>query len=198
MPRAVIFDMDGTLTEPLLDFDRIRSELGLPRGVPVLEAMESFDQPRRRSAEEVLRRHELDAIHQATLADGCAELLARLDHHGVPYAILTRSIREAVELLAARFGLRFAAVHTREDGAPKPSPEGVRVLCRALGVRPAETLAVGDYKYDIIAGRRAGCRTALVRAAPPQDLADWGPPDLVVGSLRELLPLWPVPVETQS
>ena len=29
MPRAVLFDMDGTLTEPLLDFARINSEMGI-------------------------------------------------------------------------------------------------------------------------------------------------------------------------
>ena len=27
-PRAVIFDLDGTLTEPVLDFDAIRAEIG--------------------------------------------------------------------------------------------------------------------------------------------------------------------------
>ena len=36
--RAVIFDMDGTLTKPCLDFDAIRAEMGLS-GEPILEAM---------------------------------------------------------------------------------------------------------------------------------------------------------------
>jgi len=31
-PRAVIFDLDGTLTEPLLDFDAMRAEIGLAPG----------------------------------------------------------------------------------------------------------------------------------------------------------------------
>ena len=31
-----------------------------------------------------------------------------------------------------------------------------------MGVAPAHTLAVGDYKYDVMAGRDAGCRTVLV------------------------------------
>ena len=61
-----------------------------------------------------------------------------------------------------------------------------------MGVAPAETLAVGDYKYDVIAGRDAGCRTVLVSREPlaAHELADWGSPDLVVESLRELLPLF--------
>ena len=39
-PRAVIFDLDGTLTEPVLDFDAMRAEIGLPEGVPILEQLD--------------------------------------------------------------------------------------------------------------------------------------------------------------
>jgi HAD superfamily hydrolase (TIGR01509 family) len=189
-PSAVIFDLDGTLTRPLLDFEVIRREVGIAPGLPILEAMEGWAPARRARAEEILRRHELDAIAAATLADGCEELLALLAARGIPTAILTRNVREAVAAFTRRFNLRFHAVYTREDGPPKPSPHGALALCRALGTPPEDTLAVGDYKYDVIAGRDAGCRTILVRHAPPEDLAAWGPPDRVVASLRELLPLW--------
>ena len=65
-------------------------------------------------------------------------------------------------------------------------------LCEKLGARPEETLTVGDYKFDVIAGRRAGCRTVLLRAEPlpPEERARMGRPDLVVASLRELLPMF--------
>lgn len=189
-PRAVIFDLDGTLTEPLLDFEAIRRELGIASGLPILEALAHFDPPARASAEEILRRHELDAIRAATLADGCLELLARLAASAVPTAILTRNVRDAVGEFERRFGLRFSAIYTREDGPAKPSPHGARALCVALDVAPADVLVVGDYKFDILAGRDAGCRTALVTTELPADLAAWGPPDLIVRSLRELMPLW--------
>lgn len=189
-PRAVIFDLDGTLTEPLLDFEAIRREIGIAPGLPILEALEGRDQAFREWAEGILRRHELDAIAAATLADGCVELLALLEARGIPTAILTRNMREAVDAFIRRFGFHFRAVFTREDGPPKPSPRGALALCEALGFPGAQTLAVGDYKYDVIAARGAGCRTALVRHPPPLDLDEWGTPDLVVSSLRELLPLW--------
>ena len=108
-------------------------------------------------------------------------------------AILTRNVREVVDTFARMFAFQFHAVYTREDGPPKPSPAGALSLCRAMGVAPAQTLAVGDYKYDVIRpGRDAGCRTVLVSPTPTRDAraADWGSPDLVVKSLRELLPLF--------
>jgi HAD superfamily hydrolase (TIGR01509 family) len=138
----------------------------------------------------ILRRHEGAAIEQAVLADGCLELLERLRARRVPHGILTRNTREAVERFSARFGLSFASCYTREDGPPKPSPAGVLALCERFGVPPAEVLTVGDFKFDVLAGRAAGCRTVLVTPEPPANLDEWGPPDLVVGSLRELLPIW--------
>jgi HAD superfamily hydrolase (TIGR01509 family) len=191
-PRAVIFDLDGTLIHSALDFDAMRAEIGLRPGLPILEQLEGADAALRARAEEIMRRHERAAVAGATLTDGCAELLERLAALGVPIAILTRNVREVVDTVARSFALRFHSAYTREDGPPKPSPHGVLALCTALGVTPADALAVGDYKFDIIAGRRAGCRTALLSARDlgADELPDWGPPDLVIRSLRELLPMF--------
>jgi phosphoglycolate phosphatase-like HAD superfamily hydrolase len=209
-PRAVIFDMDGTLTEPLLDFDAIRAEIGLQPGLPILEQLAAGDEALRARGEEIMRRHERDAIASATLADGCVELLDRLCAAGVPCAILTRNVREVVESFVRKFDLGAAFAHgggprpvshdesapliiaayTREDGPPKPAPDGVLHLCRAMHVAPADTLVVGDYTFDIVAGRAAGCRTALVTAEAIDDAEAWGAPDMIVRSLRQLIPLW--------
>ena len=111
-PRAVIFDLDGTLTEPLLDFDLIRTEIGLPPG-PILEQLVALGAEERARAEVILRRHEITAIEQAVLADGCEELLAFLRQEGIPHGILTRNMRVAVDHFCQRFGFSFAASYTR-------------------------------------------------------------------------------------
>jgi HAD superfamily hydrolase (TIGR01509 family) len=191
-PRAVIFDLDGTLAESSLDFDAIRAEIGLLPELPILEQLSGASPAERARAETIMRRHELAAITDATLTDGCAELLAHLAAREIPIGILTRNIREVVAHFARAFGFRFHGVFTREDGPPKPSPVGVLALCEKLGTRPEDTLTVGDYKFDIEAGRRAGCRTVLLRREPLSagEHAAWGAPDLVVHSLRELLRLF--------
>ena len=192
LPRAVIFDLDGTLADSLLDFDAIREEIGLQPGLPILEQLADATPAELERAEAIMRRHERAAIAGATLTDGCADLLGHLAGLQIPIGILTRNIREVVTHFARAFDFRFQAVYTREDGPPKPSPVGVLALCEKLGAPPSETLTVGDYKFDVLAGRRAGCRTVLLRAEPlaPADHEDWGAPDLVVASLRELLPLF--------
>ena len=192
-PHGVIFDLDGTLTEPLLDFEAIRREVGIASGLPILEALESFDASARERAEVILRRHEMDAIRAATLADGCRDLLAELSARRIPVAILTRNVRDAVEDFLRRFDVRVVAAYTREDGPPKPSPAGVLALCHAFGLPPRQVWMVGDYKYDVIAGREAGCPTALVLSPVPVDLEDWGAPDVAVPSLRVLAQTWWAP-----
>ncbi len=42
LPRAMLFDMDGTLTAPFLDFDRIKSEMGIGNQ-PILEAIAKLE-----------------------------------------------------------------------------------------------------------------------------------------------------------
>jgi HAD superfamily hydrolase (TIGR01549 family) len=189
-PHGVIFDLDGTLTEPLLDFEAIRRDIGIASGLPILEALEAFQGEARARAEVILRRHEMDAIRAATLAQGCADLLDELARRRIPVAILTRNVRDAVDEFVRRFDVRVVAVYTREDGPPKPSPAGVLSLCRTLELAPRDVWMVGDYKFDVIAGRDAGCRTALVLAPVPADLDDWGGPDIAVPSLRALAAVW--------
>ena len=94
----------------------------------------------------------------------------------IPIAILTRNVREVVETFARMFTSHFHAVYTREDGPPKPSPEGALSLCRGDGRGAVGTLAVGGSEYIVIAGRDAGCRTVLVdrEGLAAHELVEWG------------------------
>ncbi len=47
LAEAFLFDMDGTLTEPLLDFPRIKAEMGIGNR-PILEALAEMDDSARR------------------------------------------------------------------------------------------------------------------------------------------------------
>src|SRR5690606_3977078 len=53
----------------------------------------------------------------------------------------------------------------RERCAPKPDPAGVRMLMSAWGAAPEHTVMVGDYLFDMQAGRAAGAMTVLFRGS---------------------------------
>ena len=184
---AVIFDLDGTLTKPYLDFDAIRREIGIAQG-PILEAIAQMDSEGRRDAEVILLRHEWDAANNGTLSVGAGETVAECRARGYGVAILTRNTRAVVDYILAEHGFVVDAIRTREDGPIKPSAEPVLSICRELQADPTHSWMVGDYLFDILSGKAAGTRTVLMigEGAEPAYAKQ---ADYVIQSLSELLAL---------
>ena len=167
LPSAVLFDMDGTLTCPMLDFPRIKAEMGIGAR-PILEALSEMDHDTRRAAEAVLLRHEEEAAIGSALNSGCRELLDWLARRDVRTALITRNSRASVTTVLRRHELRVDVTIAREDAAPKPDPQPLRLACEQLGVHPQETWMVGDGQYDVEAGLAAGIRTVWVSHGRPR------------------------------
>lgn len=167
--RAVIFDLDGTLTLPFLDFDAIRREIGVPvhPRTPLLEALDRMAPEARAAAEAILHRHEDLAARSSELQDGAAEVIAAIRRHGIPVALLTRNSRSSVKTVLARHGLAVDCICTREDGPVKPAPDSVLAICDRFHVSPKSAWVVGDYLFDLQAGNAAGAITVLMIGDSP-------------------------------
>ena len=161
-----IFDMDGTLTVAVHDFDAIRDALGLEPRKPILEQLALLPSARARELFARLDALELDLARGARAAEGAIELLATLEARGARLGILTRnSHATALETLRATGLERFFAperIIDRDAAEPKPHPAGIHVLLRAWGARAEDAVMVGDYQYDLLAGRAAGTATIYV------------------------------------
>jgi HAD superfamily hydrolase (TIGR01509 family) len=184
---AVVFDMDGTLTRPLLDFEKIRKEIGVgPQ--PILEQLDTMTPAERVRAMEILDRHEAEAAEKSELYDGTCEALAALRDAHVLLGLMTRNSRESVRTVLRKHNLVFDAVRSREDGAIKPAPDGLLSLLAEFGVPPANAWMVGDFKFDLECGRAAGAKAVLmVGDGPMPEYAHLA--DHVIRSLQTLVPL---------
>ncbi len=176
--KAVIFDLDGTITQPYFDFDAIREEIGLARDSgPILESMEKMTPQERQRAEDILHRHEQEAVAASKLNAGARRTLSTLRSAGIHVGILTRNRRSNAFAIASKHDLQFDAVVGREDGPVKPDAFGVLELCRQFGVEPGETFLVGDYLFDLLCARAAGAGAVLLanhsRAAEFAEHADF-------------------------
>ena len=181
MLQCVIFDLDNTIVDSDLDFAAIRAEIGTDE--PILEYRAAADEAEKRRVDEILDRHERRAAETCRLSDGAIEMLAFLQARGIRTALLTRNSRQSVNTVLARHKPQFDFIVSREDSAPKPSPEPIFLICERFGVRPDETLVVGDYLYDIQAGQAAGAGTMLVNG--PHRHKFVAQPDHEVASLHE-------------
>jgi HAD superfamily hydrolase (TIGR01509 family) len=189
--RAWIFDLDGTLTVDIHDFDAIRAELDLPAGQPILEALDALpeEQAAARHARLMLIERELALASRPSR--GAATLLGRLTAAGARLGIVTRNSAELALLTLEACGLasHFEPRHVlgRESAPPKPDPAALRWLLESFEVGPADAVMVGDFAFDLQAGRAAGVATVWVAGETDErflDLCDTRVPDLATLARR--------------
>jgi HAD superfamily hydrolase (TIGR01509 family) len=161
-----IFDLDGTLTMPVHDFAYIRQELAIPADADILEHLEQLPAAEATRRQARLQEIELELARRALPSPGALEMIARLHQSGACLGILTRNDREIALLTLDTIGARhyFADEHVlgRSDALPKPDPDGIHLLLSSWGAEPADTVMVGDYLFDLQAGRAAGATTVHV------------------------------------
>jgi len=158
--KGLIFDMDGTLTKPVIDFGAIRRELAIPIGDLTVE-IERLAPSARRKAWAIIEAHEERALHEQTLQDGCLELLRKCRNHSLKVGLVTRNAGRSVDHFCERHGFVFDGVVTREFDVLKPHPGPVLHLLRAWSLPARSVLTIGDYLYDIQSGQAAGTRTCF-------------------------------------
>jgi HAD superfamily hydrolase (TIGR01549 family) len=181
-PKGILFDMDGTLTRPRLDFEQIRRDMGITG--PILEALKQMPEDQRRIKEKILHDHEDLAACESELNAGCEELLRWLDDNGIRKALVTRNTRKSVATVFDRHGLKIDVCVTREDGKYKPDPAPLFLACERLNIEPADAWMVGDGYHDIEAGRAAKIKTVWISHGLKKDFA--AEPDVIVKDLIEL------------
>jgi pyrophosphatase PpaX len=203
---TAIFDLDGTLidTVPLIVASHrhaLSSVLGreLPEqvlrdgiGRPLLEQMRVFDEER---AQELFDSYRVfnHRVHDDYVRafDGMLELCDDLRARGVPVAVVTSKMLDAV-LLAYRAipGLeeRIDVLVTVESTTThKPGPEPIQHALDLLGRPAAGAVYVGDAASDLQSARAAGvAAVAVTWGAMTYDALAAEQPDAIASTPAEL------------
>jgi phosphoglycolate phosphatase len=130
-------------------------------------------------------------VDKTVLLPGVREALAQLQAQGLVLGIVSTKYRRRIETTLQRDRLidPFAVIVGGEDVlAHKPDPESLWLAMGRLGVRPEETLYVGDSLSDAEAAERAGVPFAAVLSGKTSQeaftpYASWA----VVDELAELV-----------
>jgi len=161
-----IFDLDGTLTKPILDFPKIKKRMGLPADRGILEVMSEMEAEKAQELAELLEQIELEYALKAQAAPGAHQLLNILEMQNIPMGILTRNKKshalETLKILGFQTFFDDPFILGRDEAKPKPDPDGVLKLLSGWQAQPEEAVFVGDFKFDLIAGRTAGTATIHV------------------------------------
>jgi phosphoglycolate phosphatase len=209
-PRAVLFDLDGTLADTAPDLaaavNWMRAERGLePTPYALLRPTASAGArgmigaafglaPGDEGYEELrvqwFERYQSNMAVHSTLFDGVPDLLDGLTAAGMAWGIVTNKPARFTDPLVPMIGLAHAGCVISGDTTPhsKPHPAPLLEAARRLDLDPTHCWYVGDDQRDIEAGRAAGmvtvaCNWGYCGAIDP---ATWGA-DYQLDTPRHLL-----------
>ena len=213
--RAVIFDLDGTLSDSIHSIKYCADQAAAAFGYGPF-SVEQYKYFVGDGAANLIKRvlaaggdtelsHFEEAfalyreifrencMYQVRPYDGIRELLAALKERGAKIAVLSnKSHAETVNVIEALFGKGyFDVIQGQKDNVPiKPSPEGVFQILNRLGLTAADILYLGDTATDMKTGKGAGAFTvgALWGFRDRKELEEGGA-DAVIGHPLELLEL---------
>ena len=159
--RGIIFDMDGTITAPDLEFAKIKKAAGIG-DVDMLDYLRAATGKEYARVHKLLMRFEEGGVTNARLNRGARTLLRHLARQRIPTALLTRNSRKSVAGVCQKLNLKFDITVTREDGPHKPAPEPIWQIAKQWKLPRRELLMVGDYKWDVLCAANAGIPCAVL------------------------------------
>jgi HAD superfamily hydrolase (TIGR01509 family) len=187
-PRAVLWDMDGTLVDTEPSWMEVEQQLVEAHGgtwssehaVKLVgnELMTSARYIREHGGVDLPPEEIVDVLLDGVVAriekdvpwrPGARELLAALRGQGVPCALVTMSYERFVApVLAALPKGTFDVVVTGDSVSPgKPHPEPYLHAARLLGVDPRACLAIEDSNTGARSAEAAGCTVVVVENNVP-------------------------------
>lgn len=180
-PRAILFDLDGTLADTAPDLAAAVNQMRAARGLeptpyeqlrPVASAgargligvafgVKPDDEGYEELKTTFLNNYATALVVKSSLFEGVPSMLERLQQHGVSWGIVTNKASRFTDPLVPQIGLGHAGCIVSGDTTPhsKPHPEPLLEAARRLQVAPQECWYVGDDVRDIQAGRAAGMQT---------------------------------------
>ncbi len=178
MPKAALFDIDGTLVDSVdlhasawqealakfgheLAWEEVRSQIGKggDQLVPVF-----LSEAQQKDYGEALTKWRGDLFRAKYLPmvrpfSAVPELFRRVRAAGLKLAVASSSNASELDTYLELAGIEElvdAKICADDAEASKPEPDIFEVALRKLSVAPGEAVAIGDTPYDSIAAGRAG------------------------------------------
>lgn len=163
MIQAVIFDLDGTLIDLPIDYEKLFSETRKITKIedirPLADTVLRLSARTRRKVLKAWDGTELDALAKMTINDEGTRIYKKFS--AKRKALVTMQGKAVVTVALERLRLSFDVVLTREDSLSRV--EQLKNAAQKLGTQADDVLFVGNTEGDQLAAKKVGCQFLKVK-----------------------------------
>ncbi len=211
-PKAILFDLDGTLVDTAPDFYDVVNSLRADEGLPALDHERIREQVSNGGIALACLTFEITADHNDIQAyrmrvldrystcigslsgyfPGFDETIKGIEAAGIRWGIATNKPRAYTDPLLANLGIHCDSVICPEDvRQSKPAPDALLLGAQQLNVNASECWYVGDHLRDMEAAKAAGMLAIAARFGylEASDNGSLWPADLWIEQPTDLLTL---------
>jgi HAD superfamily hydrolase (TIGR01549 family) len=175
--KGFIFDLDGTLVTSSLDFLAIKAEIDCPAEEDALVYIAKLPTEQQRcEAMNIIHFHEMQDAQSCEWIPGARAFIDECVARALPMAIVTRNSQRSSKVKVEKNNIPIQRLLTREDSKPKPHPGALLDIALEFQLPADQMMMVGDYRYDLEAGRNANMPSCLINFSVEPDyvhLADY-------------------------
>lgn len=158
MTEAVVFDLDGTLVDLPINYEKLFEEFGrimrTENVQPVTKTVARLDERTKKEVFEAWERAELAVLKNATIKTEGMALYRQFSPK--PKALVTMQGKQALKGILEPLGLSFKFVITREENLDRTRQ--LRIAVEKLGAEPRNVLFIGNTEGDALAAREVKCQ----------------------------------------
>lgn len=208
MKQYLLFDLDGTLTDPMVGITssvqyalekfgihvRYLKELIPFIGPPLAESFQKFYGFSKEDAEKAIQYYREyyapKGIFENEVYEGIPEMLAHLTEAGFTLLVATSKPTVFARKVLKHFGMEdyFSFVGGSElDGSRTKKAEVISYILKTCGIEAKEAIMIGDRRHDIEGGKACGLESVgvLYGYGTEQELTEAGA-DYIIRTVAEL------------